>query len=342
MKAVILAGGRSTKLLPLTKDFPEVILPIGNIPLIFYQMELLKEIGVNEVIITSSHDPRYSKFLLGEGENFGVKITYLVEDKVLGTAGAIKNAAHLLEDYFMVINGDILLCGDLSEAINSFKNSNAHGLLVVSHVENLNECGMALVNGGGVLKNFIEKPKSDEISSGGLANTGVYFFKRDILDFIPDGQYYSIERELLPLLINEKNILIKTFKTENYWRDIGTIENYRLANFDFLNEKVTISEFFEKRFISEFNRDKRYVIGNDTIVKSGVKIRNSVIGAGCIIEDNVVIEDSIIWNGVTIKEGSFVNGAIICKGCLIGKGVKLVRNTVLGNDTVISDFSKLG
>lgn len=337
MKAVILAGGKNDRLLPLTKNFPEVILPIGNIPLIFYQIELLSKIGIDEVIITATHDPKYSKFLLGEGEKFGIRITYIVEGKRLGTAGAIKNISHILDGDFMVINGDILLCDDLVHAKSKFEGHNGVGLIIISKVENLKECGMAFVNGGGVLKEFIEKPEVINSKKNAFANAGVYFFKKEILEYIPDDTYYSIEDHLLPNII-DKNIL--TYKTKKYWKDIGTLERYKNVNFDFLKGKVTIPNELKTLFISQIDFKKKYVIGKETILNNGIHLENSIIGSNCIIEKNVTIKNSIIWNGVTIREGSEVFDSIICKGCQIGKEAKLSKGMILGNNTVITDYSK--
>ncbi len=337
MKAVILAGGKNDRLLPLTKDFPEIILPIGNIPLIFFQMEFLGKIGIDEVIITAAHDPKYSKSLLGEGERFGIRITYIVESKRLGTAGAIKNISHLLDGDFIVTNGDILLSDDLTKAKRKFESHDGLGLMVISEVENFKECGMAFVNGGGILRKFIEKPDMVNGEENRFANAGVYFFKKEVLNYIPENKYYSIENHLLPEIL-DKNIL--TYKTEKYWKDIGTLKRYKTANFDLLNEKFTLDDELRTMFISQIDFENKYLIGKETILNEGVKLQNSIIGSNCFLEKNVTVENSIIWNGVTIREGSEIVNSIICKGCQIGKNVKLSKNIILGNNTVVSDYSK--
>ena len=201
MKAILLAGGKGTRLRPLTLHTPKPIVPIFDRPFLHYQIDLLKQVpGLNEVILSLNYQPRRIEDVFGDGRSTGLPIRYLVEPQPLGTGGAIKFTEPYLDGPVVVFNGDVLTQIDLNAVIALHRERKAKATIVLTPVENPMAYGLVETHPDGAVKRFLEKPKADEITTNRI-NAGIYVLEPDTFDRIPKDTPYSIERSYFPSLV---------------------------------------------------------------------------------------------------------------------------------------------
>jgi NDP-sugar pyrophosphorylase family protein len=203
MKALILAGGEGTRLRPLTLGTPKPVVPVGNIPFLRYQIELLRRHGIYEVVLSLGYQPNKIEKVLGDGSAYGSRIHYVVEQSPLGTAGAYKNAEPLLHETTIVFNWDILCDLDLSHVIAQHRSRNATATIVLTRVENPSAYGLVETEPNGRITRFLEKPGKHEISCDTI-NAGTYILEPEVLQQIPARQNFSFERGVFPALLREQ------------------------------------------------------------------------------------------------------------------------------------------
>ncbi|MBI4481259.1 MAG: NDP-sugar synthase [Acidobacteria bacterium] len=344
IKAVILAGGKGTRLRPLTLNTPKPIVPVANIPFLFYQIDLIKRAGITEIILSLSYQPRKIRDIFGDGTRFGMTIRYTVESKPLGTAGAYKKAEHLLDDTTVVFNGDVLSDLDLSKVLKQHFRRQSVATIVLQGVSNPSMYGLVETARDGRVLRFVEKPKDDEITCNTI-NAGIYILEPRVLDLAPPEQNFSFERELFPLLL-EKGEKFNCFISGGYWIDIGTPAKYLQAHFDILAGKLGLPHFdaaenpTRPKIKSDCRVDSKSLIGEGSIIKSAVQIENSVLGRGCFIEEGSIIKNSVLWDGTRVKRNASLDSCIVGKNCLIGEAAVVNKGSVLGDKTTLSDYSR--
>jgi NDP-sugar pyrophosphorylase family protein len=344
MKGLILAGGKGTRLRPLTLNTPKPIVPVANAPFLLYQIDLMRSAGIEEVILSLSYQPRKIEDLLKDGTDYGIGIRYAVEGTPLGTGGAFKNAEEHLDSTTVVFNGDVLTDLDLSAVIATHKKTHAVATIVLTPVENPSAYGLVETESDGSVRRFIEKPGPDEITCNTI-NAGVYVLEPSVLRYMPKGEPYSFERGLFPTLL-EKKERVGSFIHDKYWIDIGTRRKYLEVHHDiitgkFSSTRVASSHLDRSTLPPGASVDKSSIIDEEVTIRAGVRIENSVIGRNCRIEEGAHIVDSVIWAGNTVDSNSRVESAILGKGCYVGRFVTLRPGVVLGDKTVATDFSQL-
>ena len=325
MKALFLAGGKGIRMHPLTDKVPKPMVPIINKPLLERTMVHLKKNGISEIVISSCYRSQDIEEYFGNGEQFGLKIKYIVEDIPLGTGGAIKKAGARFKDTFMVFNSDIICDLDIQKMIDFHTRSRALATIAVTEVQDPSAYGVIEYDRDGYAVSFIEKPKPEQISSN-FINAGIYIFEPELLKEIPINQVVSVEREVFPELL-AKGHKIAVYKDDSYWMDIGTIEKYIQVHKDIMNRKC--------RMI-----DCNFSISNISLGKN-VRIHpdSRIIGPVCV-GDNVeicakaIISNSVIGNNVIIGSGSRVVGSILWNDTIIGSGVGL-KNTIVTSNCFI-------
>ena len=238
MKAVILAGGKGTRLRPLTERLPKPMVPIMGKPLLERTLEVLKLHGVDEIVLSTCYKADAIKDYFGDGSDMGIKIHYAYEDFPLGTGGAIKNSEKYFDDTFFVLNADIVSNINFSEMLRFHKRKKADVTIAVTHVANPSAYGVIEYDNDDFAISFREKPK--EIVSHYI-NAGVYIFEPDVLKKIPSRRAVSVEREVFPKLL-ERGRKIAVYKGCNYWLDIGTPEKYIQAHRDSFTGKLRLPE----------------------------------------------------------------------------------------------------
>ncbi len=344
MKGLILAGGKGTRLRPLTINTPKPVVPVANSPFLLYQIDLMRSAGIEEIILSLSYQPRKIEDLLKDGSDYGVWIRYAVEGTPLGTGGAFKNAEEHINATTVVFNGDVLTAVDLSAVIATHREKGAVATLVLTPVENPSAYGLVETDSGGWVQRFIEKPGPDEITCNTI-NAGIYVLDPSVLRYMPKGEAYSFERGLFPTLLEQKEPVLSVV-LDKYWIDIGTPHKYLEAHHDILSRRFT-SPRVAKNLLDRAALppgavvDEKSIIDADVTIRRGVRIQNSVIGKNCKIDEGAQVADSVIWSGNTIDAEARITGSIIGKGCYIGRSANLRSGVVLGDKTVITDFSSL-
>ncbi|HKP36384.1 MAG TPA: NDP-sugar synthase [Pyrinomonadaceae bacterium] len=345
MQALILAGGKGTRLRPLTVYTPKPIVPICNRPFLLYQIDTLRRAGVTDITLSLSYQPEKIEQQLGDGSNFGVKLKYTVEPQPMGTAGAYKFAEDLIREPTVVFNGDILTDLDLKTVIRQHHERNAVATIVLTPVEDASAYGVVETEADGRVRRFLEKPKPEETTCRNI-NAGTYILEPAVLDLIPKNENHSFEYGLFPKLLEKGEAFFAHVPPRTYWIDIGTPARYLQAHQDLLANKV--SRIHVKERHGDFDSathaeiDDLSIIADDCTIKPGAQIINSVLGRGCYIEERARIENSVIWSHTRVGTAAEIRGAIAGRGCHIGRSTVVGPGTVLGDKTSLTDYTKTG
>lgn len=345
MQALILAGGKGTRLRPLTVYTPKPIVPICNRPFLLYQIDTLRRAGITDITLSLSYQPQKIEQQLGDGSDYGVNLKYTVEPQPMGTAGAYKFAEELIREPTVVFNGDVLTDLDLKTVIREHKERKAIATVVLAPVENPSAYGLVETEKDGRVRRFLEKPKADEITCNTI-NAGTYVLEPAVLDLIPAGESHSFEYGLFPKLLERKEAFYAHIPQRTYWMDIGTPLRYLQAHHDLLANRVTRIHIKERR--AEFDAatmaeiDELSMIGSDCTVKPGAQIINSVLGPGCYLEERARVENSVVWSHTRIGTSAEIKNAIVGRGCHIGRSANVAPGTVLGDKTSLTDYTQTG
>src|ERR671924_1813623 len=198
-----MAGGEGTRLRPMTSSMPKPLLPVANRPIMEHVLRLLKRHGLNETVVTVQFLASLVKNYFGDGEEFGMEITYANEEKPLGTAGSVKNAEEALkDDSFLVISGDALTDFDLTELIDYHKRKGALVTVCLTRVPNPLEFGITIVDDEGRVERVLEKPTSRQLVSD-TVNTGIYVMEPEVFDYAAAGEPVDWSADVFPKLLAE-------------------------------------------------------------------------------------------------------------------------------------------
>ena len=345
MQALILAGGKGTRLRPLTVYTPKPVVPICNRPFLLYQIDTLRRAGITNITLSLSYQPLKIEQQLGDGSDYGVKLNYTVEPQPMGTAGAYKFAEELIREPTVVFNGDILTDLDLKAVIGEHKRNKAAATIVLAPVENPSAYGLVETEADGRVRRFLEKPKADEISVNTI-NAGTYVLEPHVLDFVPAGESYSFEYGLFPDLLRRGERFFAHIPKDTYWIDIGTPARYLRAHHDLLSGRVGGIRITERR--GEFDSataaeiDEASMVADGCTIKPAAQIVNSVLGQGCYVEEKAHVENSVIWSHTRIGAGAYVSGAVVGRGCHIGRSAQVGPGAVLGDKSSLNDYTQTG
>lgn len=343
MHALILAGGKGTRLRPLTVYTPKPIVPLANRAFLLYQLDILRKASVSDVTLSLSYQPNKIEDLVDDGSEFGVKIRYVTEPSPLGTAGAFGFASAGVDETSIVFNGDILTDIDLSKMMEFHRSSGADATIALAKVDDPSRYGLVKISADSKVEQFIEKPKpGSEIPEGtNTINAGIYILEPKVRNLIEEGQNSSFEYDIFPAIL-EKGMSFNAYvMNDEYWRDIGTPESYLAAHMDILSGKVKVES--AESSASQESSPTAYVadsiLGEGCTLKPNSSVRNSVLGTGIHVEEKAVIEDSVIWPHCRISTFAEIKGAVIGRGCHIGRNAKIRPGSVIGDKAVIPDYS---
>jgi mannose-1-phosphate guanylyltransferase len=343
MQSLILAGGKGTRLRPLTMHTPKPIMPIANRPFLFYQLELLKRADVQDCILSLSYQPQKIEDKLGDGTLYGMKITYTVEASPLGTAGAYRHATDLIRESTIVFNGDVLTDIDLMEVIKFHREKKALATIVLTPVPNPTAYGLVETDKDGRIQRFLEKPKPEEVTCNTI-NAGIYILEPKVLDYIPAGESYMFEYGVFPALLKNKEPFY-AYVYNGYWRDIGSSASYLQSNLDVLAGKVNLLERPSNERGEKFDEaaeiDSLSVVDPSCTIKAGARIINSVISRNCYIGEKAQIENSVIRGGSRIETAAQVCDSTVGKSCHVGRSAIISDGATLGDKSVITDYSQV-
>ena len=351
MKAILLAGGKGTRLRPLTIHTPKPIVPIFNRPFLHYQLDLLKQVPeIDEVILSLNYQPRRIEEIFGDGGESGLAIRYVVEPAPLGTAGAVRYAGESMRDSVVVFNGDVLTQVDLAAVIALHRERKAKATIVLTPVENPSAYGLVETDADGNIRRFLEKPNPDEITCDTI-NAGIYVLEPDTFDRIPSGTPWSIERSFFPSLIERKETFV-AYVYRGYWIDIGTPEKYMQVHGDIMDGRYKAAPFDGARSMAWVSPQARIEDGatiegpcfvdEGSVVKAGARIgAYSVVGRHCQIEEHATLERAIVWANSRVGQEAVVRRSILGRHSHIGRSALVDDGVVLGDKSVVTDYSRL-
>jgi mannose-1-phosphate guanylyltransferase len=330
VQAVILVGGEGTRLRPLTSGLPKPIVPLVDRPFIAYMLEWLRGHGVDDVVMSCGFLATQLREVLGDGSQFGVKLRYVEEPEPRGTGGALKFAEALLDERFLVLNGDVLTDIDLGAQITQHDRTGARATLALVPVDDPTAYGLVRLADDGAVTEFVEKPRPDEVDTN-MISAGAYVLQREILQLVPPDRNVSIEREVWPALVADG---LYGFESDSYWLDIGTPERYLQGTFDIIegNVATAVGERLGAGYIGI--ADDVEVEGR--VVPPAVIERGCRIGAGAHVGSLVVLGE-----GVIVGEGATIERSVVLAGSEIGAGC-VVHDSIVAGNVRIGAHSRIG
>jgi mannose-1-phosphate guanylyltransferase len=352
MKAILLAGGKGSRLRPLTVHTPKPIVPIFNRPFLYYQIDQLRQVPeIDEVILSLNYQPRRIEEIFGDGDGLGLKLRYVVEPMPLGTGGAVRYAGDSLTDSVVVFNGDVLTQVDLRAVLALHRQRKAKATIVLTPVDNPRAYGLVETDANGNVSRFLEKPGEDEITCKTI-NAGIYVLEPDTFDRIPKDTAWSIERSFFPSLI-ERGETFVAYVYDGYWIDIGTPAKYMQVHRDIMDGRFEAAPFHgldsPRRWVAEGARveegatlDGPCFIDEGALVKTGARIGPySVVGRQCQIEEDARVEGAIIWQNGRIGREAVVERALLGRNCHIGRSAAVGAGAVLGDKSSLTDYTRV-
>jgi mannose-1-phosphate guanylyltransferase len=336
MQALILAGGEGTRLRPLTSTVPKPVVPLVDRPFIRFMLDWLRSHGVDDVVMSCGHLASGIRNVLGDGTAFGIRLRYVEEPRPLGTGGAVKFAESLLDDRFLMLNGDVLTDMDLTAQLSQHERTGARATLALTPVEDPSAYGLVRTRDGGEVTEFVEKPSPDQIDTRNIS-AGAYVLERSVLDLLEPDEPASIERDVFPRLVGEG---LYGFVSDGYWLDIGTPERYLEGTFDIL--EGTVTSHVQGRM------GDGYLCVEDGVENAGRIIPSALVESGCRIGEGARIGGRVVLEGgVTVGENTTIERAVVLQGseigsnctlsgCIVGGGVRI------GNDCHVDGLSVLG
>lgn len=325
MKAMILAAGVGSRLDPLTRNLPKPLVPIINKPVMAHIVELLAQHGFIEIMVNLHYHGDQIRDYFGDGSRWGVKIEYSEEDRLWGDAGSVKRCEDFFDSPFLVIGGDDLADIDLRKLMKHHNEHKSLCTIALSLVDDPSEYGIVLINERGKITRFLEKPKGEIIFSN-MANTGIYLFEPEIFEMIPKGVSYGFGHDVFPQLLEQKRRFYG-YLTADYWRDVGSLKQYRETHRDALQGRVNIK--FPMPEVKKYvwmgdnveihpSAEIGYpvVIGNNCRINAHAKVlENTVMADNCVVEADAVVRDSIMWEGARVMQHTMLERCVIGKDC---------------------------
>src|ERR687887_2808193 len=345
MRAVVMAGGEGTRLRPLTSNQPKPMVPIVGKPCMEHILELLRQHGFEEVIVTVAFLPQAIRSYFGNGESLGLTMEYSVEESPLGTAGSVRLASDRLDDTFLVISGDALCDIDLGALVAFHREKEAAVTIGLMSVDNPLEFGIVVTDEDGRIERFLEKPSWGQVFSDTI-NTGIYVLEPEVLRHVPADRPYDFSKELFPLLL-EMGRPLYGYVCDGYWQDIGNLDQYRQANFDALEERVRLN-------VPGIRLRGNIWIGEGVEVDDLEGVEGpAYLGNYCRISPSTSIgEYSVLSNSVTLRErarvvrsvidssthvgrSAVIEGAIIGRSCDVRSHVHVQSGAAIGDEVVL-------
>lgn len=295
LECIVMAGGKGSRLYPLTQKTPKPLLPVNNIPNVVKILAEVNRCKIKKAVITTGYLGDELKKNIGNNI-YDVEIKYAHEEEPLGSAGGVKNASKYTSGDLLVISGDAVFEGDLSEMIKKHYESASDLTIACSEVEDTSRFGVLVTDKTGRIVRFCEKPSEGECDSK-LVNIGIYIISRDIIEDLPENTKLDFSLDVFPKLLKTKKVM--AWKSNAYWCDMGTLSSYLECNM-------------------------RYSKGKN------------IIGKNCNISPDAKISGSIIFDGVTVEANACICDAVICKDAHIGNGAGVARGSVIGENCSVS------
>jgi len=326
--AVILVGGKGTRLRPLTSNTPKPLLQVGGVPFLSHQLAKIRDAGITHVVLATFYRAQVFEQTFGDGAAHGVELEYVVESEPLDTAGAIRNVAPALRagpgEAVVVLNGDILSGHDLAEQVRTHERVDAAVTLHLIEVEDARAYGCVPVDTHGNVTAFLEKMREPVTN---VVNAGCYVFRRSVIDEIPVGRRVSVERETFPGLL-AAGARVHGYVESAYWRDLGTPGAYVEGSADLVLGRLASAAL-------PGPVGESLLLAGSRVAGSAIVHGGSVVAAGAVVGAGARVDASVLLAGAVVREGAVVRRSTIGCDAVVG-----ARTTV--TDAVVGDGADTG
>ncbi|WP_326650302.1 MULTISPECIES: NDP-sugar synthase [unclassified Streptomyces] len=330
-EAILLVGGKGTRLRPLTVNTPKPMVPAAGVPFLTHQLARARAAGVEHIVLATSYLAEVFEPYFGDGSSLGLHLEYVTEEEPLGTGGAIRNVASRLhsgpEDPVLIFNGDILTGLDIAALVATHRSSGADVSLHLTRVEDPRAFGLVPTDSSGRVTAFLEKPQTPEEIVTDQINAGAYVFRRSVIDTIPTGRPVSVERETFPDLLSS-GAHLQGMVDSTYWLDLGTPQAFVRGSADLVMGRAP-SPAVPGRC------GDRLVLPSATVAPDAKLTGGTVIGGGARIGGGTRIDGSAVLEGAVVEEGAVISAS------LIGAGARVGARTVLSG-VVVGDGASVG
>lgn len=340
MQAVVLAGGKGSRLQPLTMSTPKPMLPLFSKPVLEHTIELLASHGIDEIIIAISPDANDVMDHFGNGSAWNVSIRYSIETEPQGTAGAVKLLQPHIRDTFLVVSGDTITDFDLTEAVRYHREKSALATLLLHEVDDPVDFGIVQHEPDGRITRLVEKPKSSEIFTKKV-NAGIYVMEPTTLSSIPYFTNYDFARDLIPRLLRNSEPVYGCH-LPGYWCDVGNVHHYRNAHFDALTGRAHID-------IEGTEVESGVWIGEDAEVHVSAELvgplflgtgselrRNSSLKPFAVVGENSLVDEAAVVARSIVGSRAFIGKGTKVTDCVIGDGYRVEDKTSVSNQMVLT------
>jgi mannose-1-phosphate guanylyltransferase len=307
--AILLVGGFGTRLMPLTKNTPKPLLTVAGIPVTEHQLNMAKAAGISHIVLATSYLSELFTPYFGDGSQWGMKIEYAVEETPLGTGGAIRNAAKLMNssESIVILNGDVLSSHNLAEQIRQHETNNADVTLHLTQVEDARAYGCVPTDSEGRVTAFLEKmenPVTNQI------NAGCYVFNPRVLNSIPLDTVVSVERETFPLLV-KNGAAVYGYVENSYWVDIGTPQALMNASCEIVKRNGDFLKMPGSNVDPSAQLTGGSCIAPGTQVAAGARIQSSIVESDCSIGVDAQISNSFVSRGTKVADGAKIESSFV-------------------------------
>ncbi|WP_033326665.1 sugar phosphate nucleotidyltransferase [Streptomyces yerevanensis] len=347
-EAILLVGGKGTRLRPLTVHTPKPMVPAAGVPFLTHQLARAKAAGVEHIVLATSYLAEVFEPYFGDGSSLGLHIEYVTEAEPLGTGGAIRNVASRLhsapDDPVLIFNGDILTGLDIPALVATHQSSGADVSLHLTRVADPRAYGLVPTDASGRVQAFLEKPQTPEEIVTDQINAGAYVFRRSVIDTIPVGRPVSVERETFPDLLSS-GAHLQGMVDSTYWLDLGTPQAFVRGSADLVLGRApspAVPGPCGDRLVlptATVAPDAKLtggtVVGEDAVIGSGVRISGSTVLAGAVVDPGAVITDSLIGARAQVGTRSVLTGVVVGDGATVGSDNELREGVRVWCDAVL-------
>lgn len=347
-EAILLVGGKGTRLRPLTVHTPKPMIPAAGVPFLTHQLARARAAGVEHIVLATSYLAEVFEPYFGDGSELGLRLEYVTEVEPLGTGGAIRNVASRLrsgpDDPVLIFNGDILTGLDIAALVDTHASSGADVSLHLTRVPDPRAFGLVPTDADGRVQAFLEKPQTPEEIVTDQINAGAYVFRRSVIDSIPAGRPVSVERETFPGLL-AAGAHLQGMVDSTYWLDLGTPQAFVRGSADLVLGRApspAVPGRCGDRLVlpgASVAADAKLtggtVVGERAVIGAGARISGSTVLAGAVVEPGAVITDSLIGADAVIGARCVLAGAVIGDGAKLGPDNELRDGVRVWCDAVI-------
>ncbi|MGW4034125.1 sugar phosphate nucleotidyltransferase [Streptomyces sp. NPDC004838] len=330
-EAILLVGGKGTRLRPLTVNTPKPMIPAAGIPFLTHQLARARAAGVERIVLATSYLAEVFEPYFGDGSSLGLHLEYVTEKEPLGTGGAIRNVADRLtsgpDDPVLVFNGDILTGLDIRALVSTHESSGADVSLHLTRVEDPRAFGLVPTDPDGRVTAFLEKPQTPEEIVTDQINAGAYVFRRSVIDTIPVGRPVSVERETFPDLLSS-GAHLQGMVDSTYWLDLGTPHAFVRGSADLVLGRAPSPAV-------PGARGECLVLESATVAPDAKLTGGTVVCEGAVVAPGAIVDGSVVLAGAVVEEGAMVSSS------LVGVGARVGSRTVLSG-TVVGDGATVG